>query len=60
MIFIKNRLQIIFILLVCLCLSFTFGVRVNASETQILKAEEIEKKRNGSFSEGIAVAKGFT
>jgi len=43
MIFIKNRFQIIFILLVCLCLSFTFGVRVNASETQILKAEEIEK-----------------
>jgi len=43
MIFIKNRLQIILIVLIYFCLSFTFGVRVNASETQILKADEIEK-----------------
>ena len=43
MIFIKIRLQIILIVLIYFCLSFTFGVRVNASETQILKADEIEK-----------------
>ena len=44
MIFIKSRLQIIFIVFVCLCLSLTFGMRVNASETQTLKVNEIEKR----------------
>ncbi len=44
MIFIQTRLQIIFIVFVCLCLSLTFGMRVNASETQILKVNEIEKR----------------
>ena len=44
MIFIKSKLQIIFNLFVCLCLSLTFGMRVNASETQILKVNEIEKR----------------
>lgn len=43
MIFIKSRWQIIFIILVSLFLSSTFEVRVNASETQILRAEEIER-----------------
>ncbi|MBN4077838.1 flagellar basal body P-ring formation protein FlgA [Nitrospina gracilis] len=43
MIFIKSRLKIIFIVLVGLCLSLTFEMRVNASETQVLKADEIEK-----------------
>ena len=44
MIFIKSRLQIIFIVFVYLYLSLTFGMRVNASETQILKVNEIEKR----------------
>jgi len=43
MIFIKNRLQIILIVLIYFCLSFTFGIRVEASEIQVLKADEIEK-----------------
>ncbi len=41
--FIKSRLQINFIIFVCLCLSLIFGMKVKASETQILKADEIEK-----------------
>ena len=44
MIFIKSRLQIIFIVFVYLYLSLTFGMRVNASETQVLKVNEIEKR----------------
>ena len=44
MIFIKSKLKIIFNLFVCLCLSLTFGMRVNASETQTLKVNEIEKR----------------
>ena len=43
MIFIKSRLQNFFILFVCLFLSLSFGMQVKASETQILKADEIEK-----------------
>ena len=43
MIFIKSRFQLFFIMLVCLCLSLIFGRNVNASETQILKVDEIEK-----------------
>ncbi len=39
----KINLKIFYILFVCLCLSFTFEMRVAASETQILKANEIEK-----------------
>ena len=44
MIFIKSRFQIIFIVFVYLYLSLTFGMRVNASETQVLKVNEIEKR----------------
>ena len=43
MIFIKSRLQNFFIVFVCLFLSLSFGMQVKASETQILKADEIEK-----------------
>jgi len=43
MIFIKSRLQNFFILFICLFLSLSFGMQVKASETQILKADEIEK-----------------
>ena len=43
MIIIKNKLKIIFTLWVCFCLPFTFSMRVNASETQMLTADEIEK-----------------
>ena len=43
MIFIKSRFKIIFIALVYLFLSLTFGMEVKASETQILKVDEIEK-----------------
>lgn len=43
MIFIKTRFQIFCIMLFCLCLSLTFGRNINASETQTLKVDEIEK-----------------
>ena len=43
MIFIKSRFQLFCIMLVCLCLSLIFGRNINASETQILKVDEIEK-----------------
>ena len=39
----KNKYKIFFILIVCLCLSLSIEMRVNASETQILKADEIEE-----------------
>lgn len=39
----KNKYKIVFILIVCLCLSLSIEMRVNASETQILKADEIEE-----------------
>ena len=43
MIFNKSRLQLCCIMLVCLCLSLIFERNINASETQILKVDEIEK-----------------
>ena len=43
MIFIKSRFQLFCIMLVCLCLSLILERNVNASETQILKVDEIEK-----------------
>ena len=43
MIFIKSRFKLFFIMLVCLCLSLILGRNVYASETQILKVDEIEK-----------------
>ena len=43
MIFIKSRFQLFCIMLVCLCLSLIFERNINASETQILKVDEIEK-----------------
>ena len=43
MIFIKTRFQIFCIMLFCLCLSLTFNKNINASETQTLKVDEIEK-----------------
>ena len=43
MIFNKSRFQLFCIMLVCLCLSLIFERNVNASETQILKVDEIEK-----------------
>ena len=43
MIFNKSRFQLFCIMLVCLCLSLIFKRNVNASETQILKVDEIEK-----------------
>ena len=43
MIFIKTRFQIFCIMLFCLCLSLTFKKNINASETQTLKVDEIEK-----------------
>jgi len=39
----KNKYKIFFILIVCLCLSLSIEMRVNASETQIIKADEIEE-----------------
>ncbi len=43
MIFIKSRFKLFSIVLVCLCLSLIFGKNINASETQILTVDEIEK-----------------
>ena len=43
MIFNNSRFQLFCIMLVCLCLSLIFERNVNASETQILKVDEIEK-----------------
>lgn len=43
MIFNKSRFQLFCIMLVCLCLSLIFERNINASETQILKVDEIEK-----------------
>ena len=43
MIFNKSRFQLFCIMLVCLCLSLIFERSANASETQILKVDEIEK-----------------
>ena len=39
----KYKYKIVFILIVCLCLSLSIEMRVYASETQILKADEIEE-----------------
>ena len=39
----KNKYKIVFILIVCLCLSLSIEMRVCASDTQILKADEIEE-----------------
>ena len=43
MIFNNSRFQLFCIMLVCLCLSLIFERNINASETQILKVDEIEK-----------------
>ena len=43
MIFNKSRFQLFCIMLVWLCLSLIFERNINASETQILKVDEIEK-----------------
>ena len=43
MIFNKSRFQLFCIMLVCLWLSLIFERNINASETQILKVDEIEK-----------------
>ena len=42
MIFNKNKLKIIFRLFIAVYLTLTFELIVNASETQIIKADEIE------------------
>jgi flagella basal body P-ring formation protein FlgA len=39
----NNKYKIFFIFIIYLCLSISFEMRVNASEIQILKTEEIEK-----------------
>ena len=44
MIILKRNFQIIFIVMVCLFLSSSIGMRAHASENQVLKANEIEKK----------------
>ncbi|MEK9627790.1 MAG: flagellar basal body P-ring formation chaperone FlgA [Nitrospinota bacterium] len=41
---IKRNFQIFFILLVCLYLSSSFGMKAHASDTQVIKASEIETK----------------
>ena len=39
----NNKYKIFFIFIICLCQSISFEMRVNASENQIVKTEEIEK-----------------